>query len=153
TQDMYDAVTSLAPDSDIVIQAAAPADFTAPKISEQKIKKTGEGMTLELINTKDIAKAIGEAKRPGQVLVAFAAETEADAEKADQKRRRKNADLIVLNDVTKPGAGFGTDTNIVTLITDGGAKDYPMLSKRQVADLILDTVLSLRKENRCATQR
>ena len=153
TQDMYDAVTSLAPDSDIVIQAAAPADFTAPKISEQKIKKTGEVMTLNLVNTKDIAKAIGEAKRPGQVLVAFAAETEADAEKADQKRRRKNADLIVLNDVTKPGAGFGTDTNIVTLITDGGAKDYPMLSKRQVADLILDTVLSLRKENRCATQR
>ncbi|MBQ3668879.1 MAG: bifunctional phosphopantothenoylcysteine decarboxylase/phosphopantothenate--cysteine ligase CoaBC, partial [Clostridia bacterium] len=58
-------------------------------------------MTLELVNTKDIAKAIGEAKRPGQVLVAFAAETEGDAEKADQKRRRKNADLIVLNDVTK----------------------------------------------------
>lgn len=153
TEDMFKAVTSLAQKSDVVIQAAAPADFTVKKASESKIKKTGDGMTLNLVNTKDIAKAIGENKRDGQVLVAFAAETDADREKADQKRRRKHADLIVLNDVTQPGAGFAGDTNIVTLITDDGARDYPMLTKRQVADLILDSVLKIRKANRCASQK
>ena len=144
TEDMYNAVTSLAPESDIVIQAAAPADFTVENVSNAKIKKTGEGMTLKLINTRDIAKAIGEKKRPRQVLVAFAAETDADSQKADQKRKNKNADLIVLNDVTRVGAGFGTETNIVTLISDDGIREYPLMSKREVADVILDEALRLR---------
>ncbi len=145
TQDMYDAVTELAKSSDVVIQAAAPADFTVENVSGQKIKKTGNGMTLKLVNTKDIAKAIGAAKRENQTLVAFAAETYASVEKADAKRKSKNADLIVLNDVTAQGAGFGVDTNIVTMISDAGAKSYPLMTKRDVADAILDEVLRIRK--------
>ena len=153
TNDMYERVTALAPDSDIVIQAAAPADFTVENVQTQKIKKTGDGMTLKLINTKDIAKAIGQNKQPGQVLVAFAAETDPDRQKADQKRKKKNADLIVLNDVTAKGAGFGVDTNIVTLISDSAVKEYPLMSKREVADVILDEALAIRKENQCAMRK
>ena len=138
TGDLYNEVTTRAQTADIVIQAAAPADFTVRHFSEQKIKKDGTGMTLELDPTPDIAKTIGERKQPSQVLVAFAAETDADKEKADAKRKRKNADIIVLNDVTKPGAGFAGDTNIVTLISDKGALEYPVMSKREVADRILD---------------
>ena len=153
TQDMFDAMTALTPENDIVIQAAAPADFTPAKYQDQKIKKDGDGMTLHLVNTKDIAEAIGKNKRTDQTFVVFAAETEADRAKADAKRKRKNADLIVLNDVTAPGAGFGTDTNIVTLISDEGIDDYPLLSKREVADLIIDKVLKLRRAKECATQK
>ena len=150
TADMFREVTSLAPDCDAVIQAAAPADFTVENPATQKIKKTGEGMTLNLVSTPDIARTIGAAKRPGQVFVAFAAETDATVEQADEKRRRKNADIIVLNDVTRPGAGFGTDTNIVTIITDAGHTDYPVMSKRAVADLILDEVI---KGTKCDSQK
>jgi len=140
TQQMYEAVTRIAPDADAVIQAAAPADFTPETVSEQKIKKHGDNLTLTLVPTPDIAKAIGAAKRPGQVLVAFAAETENTLENAQAKRIKKNADFIVLNDVTKPGAGFGTETNIVTIIGEDGASEYPLMGKREVADLILDRV-------------
>ena len=152
TQDMFDCVTDIAKSADIVIQAAAPADFTAAHASEQKIKKTGKGMTLNLINTPDIAKTIGAEKRSEQIFVAFAAETEAFVQNADEKRRRKNADLIVLNDVTKPGAGFGTETNIVTFISEDMVKELPLMSKRDVADAILDEALCIEKERSCATQ-
>lgn len=145
TQDLYDAVTEGAKTADVVIQAAAPADFTAKNVSETKIKKTGDGMTLELVSTPDIAKTIGENKRVGQTLVAFAAETDHCIENAQGKRIRKNADLIVLNDVTQAGAGFGADTNIVTLIWEGGSENHPVMSKREVANVILDKVLTLRK--------
>ena len=145
TQDMYTAVTALAPGADIVVQAAAPADYTAANVSEHKIKKTGEGLTLSLAPTPDIAKAIGENRSPEQVLVAFAAETDASVEAADAKRKRKHADLIVLNDVSKPGAGFGVETNIVTLISDAGHRDYPMMDKREVADVILDAALAIKR--------
>ena len=84
--------------------------------------------------------------------MAFAAETEASVKKADAKRKRKNADMIVLNDVTKAGAGFGAETNIVTIITDDDSKDYPLMSKREVADAILDEALRIAKEPSCATQ-
>ena len=153
TQDMYDAVTALAPENDIVIQAAAPADFTPEEYKREKIKKTGNCLTLKLVNTKDIAAAIGQNKQPGQVFVAFAAETDADREKADQKRIRKNADMIVLNDISVPGAGFGTDTNIVTFISDDEITQHPLLTKREVADLIIDKVLDIRRAKGCATQK
>ena len=104
TQDMFSAVTELAKCADVVIQAAAPADFTPETVKDQKIKKTGDSMTLTLVSTPDIAKHLGTVKREGQVLVAFAAETENVTENAQGKRIRKNADLIVANDVTKPGA-------------------------------------------------
>ena len=143
TQDLFETVISLYENCDVVIQAAAPADFTPKAFSKSKIKKNGEGMTLELKQTQDVAKYIGERKRDGQIFVAFAAETENDLDKADKKRRSKHADLIVLNDVTKSGAGFAGDTNIITIIGDGMRREYPLMSKRDAADAILDAVAAL----------
>ncbi len=140
TNDMFSAVTEIARRADVVIQAAAPADFTPETVKDQKIKKTGDSMTLTLVSTPDIAKYLGSVKREGQVLVAFAAETENVTENAQGKRIRKNADLIVANDVTRPGAGFGTDTNVVTVLSDEGMTEYPQMSKKDVADKILDHV-------------
>ena len=140
TQDMFRAVTENAKAADVVIQAAAPADFTPESVSSQKIKKTGADMAVRLVPTPDIAKTLGENKRPGQILVAFAAETENALENARGKRTRKNADLIVVNDVTRPGAGFAGDTNIVTILSEDRETEYPVMSKRAVAGVILDNV-------------
>ncbi|MBQ6348763.1 MAG: bifunctional phosphopantothenoylcysteine decarboxylase/phosphopantothenate--cysteine ligase CoaBC [Clostridia bacterium] len=129
--------------ADVVIQAAAPADFTPAQVSDSKIKKTGEGMVLTLKNTTDIARTLGERKRQGQVLVAFAAETDRVLENAKGKLTKKNADLIVANDVTREGAGFGVDTNAVTLVSREDERALPLMSKRAVADAILDRVNEL----------
>lgn len=127
-------------EADVVIQAAAPADFTPARVAEKKIKKqAGEGMTLELKPTTDIAAELGRRKRDGQVLVAFAAETNDVLENARKKLARKNADMVVANDVTRPGAGFGTDTNAITIITAETAEEMPMMTKLQAADAILDS--------------
>ena len=129
--------------ADVVIQAAAPADFTPVSVADSKIKKTGQGMVLELKNTTDIARTLGERKHPGQVLVAFAAETDRVLENARGKLEKKNADLIVANDVTRADAGFGVDTNAVTLITRVDQQALPVMAKRAVADAILDRVNGL----------
>jgi len=129
--------------ADVVIQAAAPADFTPAQVSDSKIKKTGEGMVLELKNTTDIARTLGERKRQGQILVAFAAETDRVLDNAKGKLAKKNADLIVANDVTREGAGFGVDTNAVTLVSREDERALPLMSKRAVADAILDRVNEL----------
>ena len=129
--------------ADVVIQAAAPADFRPAKVSGSKIKKTGEGMTLVLENTTDIAAERGRRKRPGQVLVAFAAETDDVLKNAQGKLEKKNADLVVANDVSRSDAGFGVDTNAVTLITREGQQALPLMRKRDVADGILDAVAAL----------
>ena len=143
SRELCDAVLGRAGDCDAVIQAAAPADFTPAAFSETKIKKTGEGMALELRPTTDIAAALGVRKRPGQVLVAFAAETNDLIDNARGKLARKNADLVVANDVTRPGAGFGADTNIVSLVTRDSARELPVMPKSEVADAILDAVAAL----------
>ena len=150
TMDLYRAVTEIAKRADIVIQSAAPADFTPAAVAPQKIKKTGDSLTVTFVSTPDVAMQLGRDKREGQVLVAFAAETENALENGKGKRARKNADIIVVNDVTRPGAGFGTDTNIVSIVSDAGVKDYPMLSKREVADAILDEAARVRA---CATRK
>lgn len=129
--------------ADVVIQAAAPADFRPAKVSGSKIKKTGEGMTLVLENTTDIAAELGRRKRPGQVLVAFAAETDDVLKNAQGKLEKKNADMVVANDVSRSDAGFGVDTNAVTLITREGQQALPLMRKRDVADGILDAVAAL----------
>ena len=143
SRELCDAVLGRAGDCDAVIQAAAPADFTPAAFSETKIKNTGEGMALELRPTTDIAAALGARKRPGQVLVAFAAETNDLIDNARGKLARKNADLVVANDVTRPGAGFGADTNIVSLVTRDSARELPVMPKSEVADAILDAVAAL----------
>ena len=143
--ELHDAVLAQAEHADIVIQAAAPADFTPETCAAGKIKKTGEGMTLRLVNTPDIARELGLRKRAGQTLVAFAAETDNVIENARGKLTRKNADMVVANDVSRTDAGFGTDTNIVTLITAFDARSLEIMGKRDVADAILDRVLELRQ--------
>lgn len=140
---LCEAVLARASEMDAVIQAAAPADFTPETVAEKKIKKTGDGMALKLVPTTDVAAELGRRKRPGQVLVAFAAETNDVEDNARGKLVRKNADLVVANDVTRPGAGFGADTNIVTLVTRDGLAPLPKQSKRAVADAILDRVRAL----------
>lgn len=146
TQELYDAVLGHA-DADVVIQAAAPADYRAREISPTKIKRTGDSLMIELVPNPDIAAALGARKHPGQTLVGFAAETNNAIENAQGKLKRKSLDLIVANDVTRAGAGFDVDTNIVTLIDGEGMKELPMMTKREVADGILDRVAELRAQN------
>lgn len=146
TQELYDAVLGHA-DADVVIQAAAPADYRAREISPTKIKRTGASLMIELVPNPDIAAALGARKHPGQTLVGFAAETNNVIENAQGKLKRKSLDLIVANDVTRAGAGFDVDTNIVTLIDGEGMKELPMMTKREVADGILDRVAELRAQN------
>ena len=129
--------------ADVVIQAAAPADFRPARAADQKIKKTGAGMTLELENTTDIAAELGRRKREGQILVAFAAETSDMLDNARGKLARKNADMVVANDVSRSDAGFSVDTNAVTLITRQDMRELPLQSKRAAADGILDRVAEL----------
>ena len=143
SKELCAAVLSHADEADIVIQAAAPADFTPETVADQKIKKTGGDLALRLVPTTDIARELGSRKRPGQILVAFAAETERLIENAKRKLERKNADLVVANDVTRPGAGFGGNTNIVSLVTRDSAEELPIMPKSGVADAILDRVARL----------
>ncbi len=143
TRQLFDAVLARAPDCDIILQAAAPADYRVENPSEGKIKKTGGPLGLTLVETPDVARALGERKKPGQVLVAFAAETGDLIENARRKLLRKNADLVVANDVTQSGAGFDVSTNVVTLVDRAGEESLPMLEKREVADRILDRVCAL----------
>lgn len=145
TQQLYEQMLARCGQADVVIQAAAPADFTPMQAAEQKIKKqAGQPLTLTLVETPDVAKAVGERKRAGQLLVGFAAETQRVLENAEKKLQNKHLDLIVANDVTAAGAGFDTDTNIVTFITHAGQEQLPLMSKRQVADELLDRILKLR---------
>ena len=130
--------------ADVVIQAAAPADFRPKFVADRKIKKTGENMTLELEATTDIAAELGRRKRPGQILVAFAAETNDVLENARGKLMRKNADLIVANDVSRSDAGFGVDTNVITLISRSDVREMEKMTKSAAADAILSRVLEFR---------
>lgn len=145
-QDLYDVMMKETPGQDIIIQAAAVCDYRAEKQERTKIKKAeGQPMVLTLTENPDIARAVGEMKREGQTLVGFAAETDHVQKNAVSKLKKKNLDMIVANDVTIPGAGFNVDTNIAALITRDGTEAQPLQTKRQLADVILDRVLLLRK--------
>ncbi|HIV63793.1 MAG TPA: bifunctional phosphopantothenoylcysteine decarboxylase/phosphopantothenate--cysteine ligase CoaBC [Firmicutes bacterium] len=137
TREMYDAVLANVSRSDVIIKAAAPCDYRPRAAAKQKIKSGA--FSLELEKTEDIAAAAGKIKG-GRKLVVFAAETENLEANASAKLLKKNADLVVANDVTAEGAGFGTDTNIVTLIDRRGAEKLPIMPKRQLADVILDRI-------------
>ena len=131
---------------DMIIQSAAPADFTPDHVADQKIKKQGDGhLVLTLKQTPDVAAAVGKMKRDGQILIGFAAETHDVLENAQGKLIKKNLDMIVANDVTAPGAGFDVDTNIVTFVTKNGMETLPCLPKRQVADELLNRAMQLKK--------
>jgi len=141
TEDMYNAVLERVEDNDIIIKAAAPADYRVKQIFDNKVKT--DTLTLELVKTPDIAKAVGEIKKDKK-LVIFSAETENLIENAKCKLLKKNADMVVANDVTLEGAGFNCDTNIVTLITREKEEHFDKLPKTSVANIILDKVLELK---------
>ncbi len=142
-QAMYEACMDVWPKTDIAILCAAVADFAPEQTAAEKIKKQpGQTtMTLHLNTTPDIAKALGESKREGQTLIGFALETEHEKENALHKMERKKMDAIVLNSLRDKGAGFGTDTNVVTILSAyGKTSELPLLSKSDVADRIIDSL-------------
>lgn len=141
TLEMRDKVMELLSDSDIIVMSAAPADYRVESVAEQKIKS--EELSLKLVKNPDIAKELGK-KKGEKKLVVFAAETENLMKNAREKLLKKNADLMVANDVTKEGAGFNVDTNIVTLITEKTETPLPLMSKREVAAKILDCLAETR---------
>ena len=138
--DMQTATAMAFEEADAALLSAAVSDYRPRAVAAQKLQRSGDTLTIELVENPDIAAALGAGKG-NRVVVAFAMETEDGPARARDKLKRKNADLIVLNILTEPGAGFGTDTNVVTLIDDSDTEtQLPMMSKLDVADRILDEV-------------
>lgn len=143
-QEMYEACVAEFNQSDVAIMSAAVADYTPIVKAAEKIKKTGETLTVELTKTKDILKSLGDRKKNGQILVGFALETTNEKEYALSKLKGKNADLIVLNSLNDEGAGFGHDTNKITIFEkNGGQLTYERKPKQQVAKDIVDRIVNL----------
>ena len=142
-QDMYDAVMKYAPEQDIIIKSAAVADYTPAQVASEKVKKKEGELSIPLLRTKDILANLGAQKKAGQILCGFSMETENMLENSRKKLEKKNADLIVANNLKDTGAGFGTDTNVVTFISEEETRELPMLSKEEVADALLDCLLHL----------
>ncbi|MGI5989186.1 MAG: bifunctional phosphopantothenoylcysteine decarboxylase/phosphopantothenate--cysteine ligase CoaBC [Lachnospiraceae bacterium] len=139
-QDMYDSCMEYAPESDIIIKAAAVADYTPERQAEEKIKKSDDILALRLKRTKDILGSLGAAKREGQFLCGFSMETENLIGNSRKKLEAKNLDMICANSLRTPGAGFGTETNVVTVITKDSETELPLLSKAETAERILDLI-------------
>ena len=143
-EEMYKACTKEFKRSDIAVMSAAVADYAPVNKSSEKIKKKENSLTVELRKTKDILKSLGEKKKPGQVLVGFALETNEEKKNALSKLKEKNADLIVLNSLKDAGAGFGHDTNKITIFGKAGEEfDFETKSKQEVAKDIVDTIIKL----------
>ena len=142
--EMYKAANDVFVKTDIAVMAAAVADYSPVSPAKEKIKKKEEKLTVELVKTKDILKSLGEKKKNGQVLVGFALETTNEKQYALDKLKNKNADMIVLNSLNDTGAGFGHDTNKITIFEKGGQEfTFATKSKRTVAKDIVDTIISL----------
>ena len=139
-QDMFEAVSANAAEQDAIIKAAAVADYTPADVSSEKVKKKDGDMSIPLKRTTDILKYLGEHKHVGQFLCGFSMETEHMLENSTAKLTKKNVDMIVANNLKTTGAGFGTDTNVVTLITREGAEELPLMSKEEVAHQILNRI-------------
>ncbi len=143
-KDMYEAVTSHYKDMDIIIKAAAVADYRPTKISNEKVKKSDKELSIPLERTDDILQYLGRHKKAGQFLCGFSMETENMLENSKNKLLKKNLDMIVANNLKIQGAGFETDTNIVTIITPDNITELPLMEKEDVAFHILDKILTLR---------
>lgn len=142
-KEMYEAVLENLDENDVIIKSAAVADYKPKHYSNKKIKKSEDDLFIELDRNKDIALEIGKIKED-KILVGFAAETNDLIENANLKIKKKNLDFIVANDLTKEGAGFGVDTNIVKIIDkEGNITDYPKMKKEEVANIILDKIKEL----------
>lgn len=136
-EDMYEAIVSRSDEMDVIIMAAAVADYTPKEIAAEKIKKSDGNLSIDLKRTDDILLSLGKKKKPGQVLIGFAMETENLLENATKKLQAKNADYIIANSLREKGAGFGGDTNIVTILSRDGEKNLGLLSKEETAEMIL----------------
>lgn len=144
-EEMYEVAHTVFPDCHIAVLAAAVADYRPRTVAEEKIKKNGEAMSLDLEKTPDILASLGKIKQPWQTLTGFALETNNEMENARKKLQAKNADMIVLNSLRDEGAGFGHDTNKITILTaDGGAELLPLMTKKEVAKNIVDHIIQLR---------
>ena len=142
--EMYKASNDAFDNTDIAVMAAAVADYAPVATAKEKIKKQEDGLTVELAKTKDILKSLGERKKAGQVLVGFALETNNEKQYAMDKLQKKNADMIILNSLNDPGAGFGHDTNKITIFEKGGGEfNFATKSKQEVAKDIVDTIIRL----------
>lgn len=142
-QDMFEAVQESYSSQDIIIKAAAVADYTPEMTATEKIKKMDGDQKISLKRTTDILKYLGEHRKAGQFLCGFSMETENMLENSQRKLEKKNLDMIVANNLKVAGAGFGVDTNVVTLITKEQAKELPQMTKEDVADAILTEICSL----------
>ena len=140
-QEMFDAVTSRAPEMDIIIKAAAVADYRPADVAEDKIKKKDGDLSIPLERTQDILGTLGQRKREGQFLCGFSMETRDLIENSRKKLTKKNLDMVAANNVKVEGAGFGVETNVLTLITAEGEKELPLMSKDAAADALLDAIL------------
>lgn len=147
-EDMYSAVMENADNFDIIIKAAAVADYTPKTTADEKIKKTDGDSVIELKRTKDILKSLGENKKPNQFICGFSMETENLIENSSKKLKSKNADMICANSIKVEGAGFGGNTNVITIITKDGAEELPKMSKFECANAILDRIIK-GAENKC----
>ena len=141
-EQMFQAVTSVSREQDVIIKAAAVADYTPAAVSTEKMKKKEGDLSIPLKRTKDILQYLGEHKPEGQILCGFSMETEHMLENSRDKLVRKNLDLIVANNLKVAGAGFGTDTNVVTLITRDAVRELPIMSKEDVAHAVLNQIFS-----------
>ena len=145
-QDMFEAVTSRAAQQDIIIKAAAVADYRPAAVAEDKIKKSGADadLSLPLARTQDILAWLGEHRRPGQFLCGFSMETQNMVANSQKKLEKKHLDLIAANNLKQAGAGFGVDTNVLTLIAADGILELPLMGKEEAAHALLDEILRRR---------
>ena len=138
--DMYREVTALAEEQDIIIKAAAVSDYTPATVADSKMKKSDADLSIPLCRTKDILKALGETKRPGQFICGFSMETDNVLENSQKKLISKNCDMICANSLRTEGAGFGGDTNVITLISPDGCRELDMMTKEAAAHEILTAI-------------
>ena len=146
--DMFREVTTRAEKADLIIKAAAVADYRPVTVADDKIKKHDGDMAIPLTRTQDILGYLGQHRRPGQVLCGFSMETKDMLVNSRRKLEKKNLDLIAANNVKVPGAGFAVDTNVLTLITRQGEEELPLLSKEEAAHRLLDALLRLKDETK-----
>ena len=145
-QEMYEAVMERREDQDIIIKAAAVADYRPKQVNPEKTKKKDGAMTLELERTKDILEELGKTKRKDQCICGFSMETEHVLENSKAKLEKKNVDLIAANSIREAGAGFGGETNHLLLLTREGGEDTGMATKEACADILLDRLHEIRKQ-------
>ena len=155
-QDMYEAVTAASADQDIIIKAAAVADYRPAEVADNKIKKSDADMSIPLTRTKDILaflgmqreearKTNGDSRLAGQIICGFSMETQNLLENSRKKLEKKKIDMVAANNLKTAGAGFGTDTNVLTLITQDEDIELPQMSKEECADRLLTQLIKMRK--------